>query len=189
LSLIESEGLQLQPEAFKGVIKMRQKSGVLRVGLWTIAILISVGATSPRQGFAQDSRACNNELIRGSYGFSIQGQKLAGPGPVGPQVGVALATYDGVGGFTQIDTVTIGGTAVADFTHSPATGTYTVNSDCTGTFSINFTDGRPPVVANFVVVRNGAEIDTVVVSAGGNEGILATSSIGKRRFAKGLPRR
>jgi hypothetical protein len=171
------------------VIKMRQKLDVLRVGLWTIAILISAGFISLQQGFAQDSQACNNELIRGSYGFSVDGQKLAGPGPVGQQVGVALAAYDGVGEFTQIDTVTINGTVVADFTHSPATGTYTVNSDCTGTFTINFTDGRPPVVANFVVVRNGAEIDSVVVSAGGNEGILATSSIGKRRFAKHSPRR
>ena len=204
-SLIESEGLNQVPlvedeptargrrhynlRTSKGVIKMRQKSGVLRVGLWIIAILVSVGFASPQQGFAQDSQACNDGLIRGTYGFSVEGLKLTGPGPVGPQVGVALATYDGVGGFTQIDTVTINGTVVADFTHSPATGTYTVNSDCTGTFTINFTDGRPAVVANFVVVRNGAEIDAVVVSAGGNPGILATSSIGKRRFAKNSPRR
>ena len=167
---------------------MRQKLGVRRVGFWTIAILISVGFVNPQQGFAEDSQACNDGLIRGTYGFSVEGLKLTGPGPVGPQVGVALATYDGEGGFTQIDTVTINGTVVADFTHSPATGTYTVNSDCTGTFTINFTDGRPPVVANFVVVRNGAEIDSVVVSAGGNEGILATSSIGKRRFVKHSPR-
>jgi hypothetical protein len=168
---------------------MRQKSDVLRVGLWTIAILSSVGFASPQQGFAQDSQTCNNGLIKGSYGFSIEGQKLAGPGPVGLQVGVALATYDGVGGFTQIDTVTINGEVVSDFSHTPATGSYTVNSDCTGTFTINFTDGRPPVIASFVVVRNGAEIDAVVTSAGGNQGILATRSIGKRRFAKDCPRR
>lgn len=168
---------------------MRQKSGVLHAGLWTIAIFISVGFTRPQQGFAQDSPACHNGLIKGTYGFSIEGQKLAGLGPLGPQVGVALATYDGGGRFTQIDTVTINGTVVADFTHSPATGTYTVNSDCTGTFTINFTDGRPTVVANFVVVRNGAEIDAVVISAGGNQGILATRSIGKRRSAKSCPHR
>ncbi len=105
------------------------------------------------------------------------------------QVGVALATYDGRGEFTQIDTVTINGNVVADFTHSPATGTYTVNSDCTGTFTINFTDGRPPVVANFVVVEDGAEIDAVVISAGGNQGILSTGSVGKRRFLKDYPHR
>jgi hypothetical protein len=59
-----------------------------------------------------------------------------------------------------------------------------VNSDCTGTFTINFTDNRPTVVTNFVVAVNGDEIDTVVISAGGQQGILATGSVGKRRFPK-----
>jgi hypothetical protein len=99
-------------------------------------------------------------------------------------VGVAMTQFDGKGNLTQTDTVTINGEVVADFTHPLATGTYTVNSDCTGTFTISFTDGRPPVVANFVVVESGSEIDTVVISAGGNQGILATSSIGKRRFSR-----
>jgi hypothetical protein len=93
-----------------------------------------------------------------------------------------MAQFDGNGNFSQIDTVTIDGTVVADFTHTPATGTYTVNSDCTGTFTINFTDGRPPVVTSFIVVENGTEIDAVVTSAGGAQGILATSSVGKKRF-------
>jgi hypothetical protein len=132
--------------------------------------------------FANDSASCNNKLIAGSYGFTVQGTKLGGAGPVGPQVGVAMAQFDGNGSFSQIDTVTIDGTVVADFTHTPATGTYTVNSDCTGTFTINFTDGRPPVVTSFIVVENGTEIDAVVTSAGGAQGILATSSVGKKRF-------
>jgi hypothetical protein len=133
--------------------------------------------------YAEDnSQACTDRLIKGVYGFTLQGTKLGGPGPVGPQVGVAMTQFDGHGNLTQIDTVTISGIVVADFTHAPATGTYTVNPDCTGTFNLDFTDGRPPVSVNFVVVESGSEIDTVVVSAGGNQGIIATSSIGKRRF-------
>ncbi len=130
-----------------------------------------------------ESASCNNKLIRGNYGVTVQGIKLAGPGPTGPQVGVAVVEYDGKGNFTQIDTVTIDGEVVADFTHTPATGTYVVNSNCTGTFTINFTDGRPTVTTNFVVVDNGNEIDAVVTSAGGNPGVLATSSVAKRRFS------
>src|ERR1035438_1255271 len=146
-------------------------------------VLLTLGALG--SGYAQsESPACNNKLIAGNYGFTVQGNKLGGQGPTGPQVGVAMTEFDGKGGLTQIDTVTISGVVVADFTHTPATGTYTVNSDCTGTFTINFTDGRPPVVANFVVVDSGSEIDTVVISAGGNQGVLATSSIGNRRAAK-----
>jgi hypothetical protein len=145
------------------------------------AALVVLTLGVPGSGFAQSRpAACNNKLIAGTYGFTIQGTKLAGQGAVGPQVGVAMASFDGNGNFTQIDTVTIAGNVVADFTHAPATGTYTVNSDCTGTFTITFADGRPPVVTAFVVVRQGTEIDTVVTSAGGNQGILATSSVGKR---------
>ena len=91
-----------------------------------------------------------------------------------------MANFNGNGTFEQIDTVTINGEVVADFTHTPATGKYTVNPDCTGTFTIDFTDGRPPVVTSFVVVENGLEIDTVVTSAGGKQGILALGSVGKK---------
>jgi hypothetical protein len=145
--------------------------------------LLTLGALGT--GYAQsNSSACNDRIIAGNYAFTIQGNKLGGPGPIGPQVGVAMTEFDGKGGLTQIDTVTVNGEVVADFTHTRATGTYTVNSDCTGTFTINFTDGRPPVATNFVVAESGSEIDTVVVSAGGNQGIIATGSIGKRRFFK-----
>jgi hypothetical protein len=144
-----------------------------------VALALAVLGSAYAEGY---SSSCNNETIAGAYGFTVQGTKLTGPGPTGPQIGVAMAEFDGKGGFTQIDAVTINGVVVADFTHTPANGTYTVNPDCTGTFTIDFTDGRPPVVTNFVVVEGGLEIDTVVVSAGGKQGILATGSVGKKRF-------
>ena len=151
-------------------------ASVVLLTLWTSA-----------SAYAQsDSPFCNNRLIKGNYGFTIEGTKLAGLGPVGPMVGVAMTEFDGntPGSLTQIDTVVIDGQVGADFTHTPANGTYTVNPDCTGTFTINFTDGRPTVKVNFVVVENGSEIDTVVVGVGPNQsqGVLATRSIGKRRF-------
>jgi hypothetical protein len=143
-------------------------------------VLLTFGVVA--SGYAQsDSPYCNDKLIAGNYGFTIEGTKLGGKGPTGLQAGVAMTEFDGSGKFTQIDTVTIGGLVVADFTHTKANGTYHVNADCTGTFTIDFTDGRPPVTANFVVVEDGAEIDTVVTSAGGQQGILSTRSIGKRR--------
>ncbi|HEY1805152.1 MAG TPA: hypothetical protein VGG45_11825 [Terracidiphilus sp.] len=141
--------------------------------------MLALAALAPASASAS---ACTNKILAGAYGFTIQGTKLGGIGFLGQQVGVAMATFDGNGNFTQIDSVTIAGNVVSDFTHTPAAGTYTVNSDCTGSFTINFTDGRPPVTADFVVVDKGNEIDTVVTSAGGAQGILATSSIGKKRF-------
>lgn len=146
----------------------------------TVAAVLCLAFSMPERATAQEgTHACRNQLIKGSYGFTIEGQKLGGPGPLGPQVGVAMTTFDGMGNLAQIDTVTIGGVLVADFTHAPATGTYTVNPDCTGTFNIVFQDGRPPVTVSFVVVNSGDEIDTVVTPAGG-AGFIATGSIGKR---------
>ena len=160
------------------MIKLMQRSTLILA-----ALILTTGAA-----IAQTSGPCNNQLINGVYGFTLEGTKLGGQGPVGPQVGVAMTDFDGHGGLTQIDTVTINGIVVADFTHTPATGSYTVNSDCTGTFNLNFTDGRPPITVALVVVDNGNEIDTVVTSAGGNQGIIATRSIGKRRFTPILAR-
>lgn len=147
--------------------------------------LVLVGLFGPGLAYAQStSRLCNDRLIAGVYGFTIEGTKLAGPGPTGAQVGVALTEFDGRGSLSQIDAVTIGGVEVSDFTHPVATGTYTVNADCTGTFTIDFTDGRPAVSAYFVVVDNGSEIDSVVEGVPpGSSGVIATRSIGKRRFS------
>jgi hypothetical protein len=149
------------------------------------ACLILLTLAALGSGYAQsNSPACKNALIAGNYGFTVQGTKLGGAGPTGPMVGVAMTQFDGKGGLSQIDTVTIDGEVAADWTHPRATGTYSVSADCTGTFTINFKDGRPTVVTNFVVSDNGDEIDTVVISAGGDQGILATGSVGKRRFSK-----
>ena len=156
-------------------------------GLLPIIAILAAGAAGNAQ---TTSRACNNWLIAGVYGFTIEGTKLAGPPVTGPQVGVAMTDFDGKGSLVQIDAVAINGVQVSDFTHPPATGTYQVNPDCTGTFTINFTDGRPTVKTYFVVVDNGDEIDTMVVGVPlivpgmppATQGVIATRSIGKRRF-------
>jgi hypothetical protein len=94
-----------------------------------------------------------------------------------------MTTFDGEGNLSQVDSVVIGGEQVADFTHPPAGGTYSVNANCTGTFTLEFKDGRAPVNVDFVVVESGKEIDTVVVPPPlGAVVPIVTRSIGKRRF-------
>jgi hypothetical protein len=152
--------------------------------LAVVFLLCGVNALQLSVSAQTNNHHCNDRLIQGTYGFTIEGQKLAGPGPVGPQVGVAITTFDGEGDLSQLDSVVIGGSQVADFTHPPASGTYSVNGNCTGTFTIEFRDGRPPVTVDFVVVDDGREIDTVVLPPQGAVGPLATRSIGKRRFGQ-----
>ena len=156
-----------------------------------IAFLILFASAVAAVANAQsDSFLCNNALITGVYGFTIEGTKLSGTGPVGLQAGIAMTEFfgDSPGTLQQIDSVTIDGIHAAQLTEKPTLGEYTVNSDCTGHFKLEFTDGRPKVLADFVIVDNGNEIDTVVtgvISPVDNTTILpalATRSIGKRRF-------
>jgi hypothetical protein len=119
-------------------------------------------------------RNCSLRSLKGCYGSTITGTLLPNPGPfAGPVAGVVLTKYDGRGGFTQIDTVTIGGVLVA--TGRSSTGTYTVNPDCTGTATINFPD-QPPLQLTFVLDDGGREIRAVVTNPG-----LATTSIGRKQ--------
>ena len=72
------------------------------------ACLILLTLAALGSGYAQsNSPACKNALIAGNYGFTVQGTKLGGAGPTGPMVGVAMTQFDGKGGLSQIDTVTI----------------------------------------------------------------------------------
>ena len=154
--------------------------GLVRTALSVLcAGFISLGIANAQS----DSHFCNDSLISGVYGFTIEGTKLLGS-PSGSQVGVAMTEFDGHGSLSQIDAVVIGGVQVSDFTHPVASGSYSVNADCTGTFTIEFKDGRPNITTDFVVVENGNEIDTVVTGVPpGTAGVIATRSIGKRRFS------
>ena len=160
--------------------------------LKTTALVGLLAATVCTAIAQSKSPACNKALITGVYGFTIEGTKLGGNGPVGPQFGVAMTEFDGKGGLQQIDSVTVNGAQnpnAGSFTEpgGPTSGTYYVNADCTGGFTLDFTDGRPTVITNFVIVNDGNEIDTVVLGPVGPDGnpvpgVLSVQSIGKRRF-------
>ena len=160
-------------------------------GLPLLAAALFAAAATGNAQISNTSRFCNNWLIAGVYGFTIQGAKLSNPpntnpnAPLGPQVGIAITEFDGKGGLQQVDSVTVGGVQVANLNETPTLGTYSVNADCTGTFTLNFTDGRPTVTTYFVIVDDGKEIDTMVKGVPPNTipGVISTMSIGKRRFS------
>jgi hypothetical protein len=52
----------------------------------------------------------------------------------------------------------------------PSTGTYNVNSDCTGSASIEVAPGFPPLVYDFVVVNQGEKF-ILVVDSGAINGV------------------
>lgn len=96
---------------------------------------------------------CSAATLTGNYAFSNPGfttPTKAVTGNEDPFAAVGVLAFDGVGSTTVSFTLAFKGVITPGQT---ATGTYTVNSDCTG--SISF-----PTVVNFntVIIGAGAEI-------------------------------
>jgi len=123
-----------------------------------------VAVTLPRVVTANDDdrRACSNRTLRGDYGILVSGIRGAGPGITESFVGTALRTYDGQGGFTQVDNSH--GQLTGARTDVPAFGTYDVNADCSGTSMIFFPGAPFPVETAFVIVDRGEEVQDAVMA-------------------------
>lgn len=142
----------------------------------TLILTTLVAAASLCAHDADDDRACSNASLQGDYGFSISGSRPTGPGgPIEQILGVAMTHFDGAGNLTQTDNIhgSITGFPSPD---RPGTGTYSVNTDCTGTMALNFA-GAPTITLRIVLVDHGREIRTVVVSPAA----VMVSSNGRRK--------
>lgn len=125
--------------------------------------------------FAQEPAPCNLASLQGSYGVTITGTAPApsilpgffySPGTPEQIVGIAIQTFDGKGGHTQIDNVK--GALSGIVPDRPGRGTYSVNADCTGTFLVIRPDPLPPLTVRFVIVDSGKEFRAVVISPQAN---------------------
>ena len=130
-----------------------------KLALATLVLaLVSVSALAEDQG----PRTCSNETLRGSYGFTITGER---PVPMSTTieqiVGTAITTFDGWGNFTQTDN--IHGFTGDYVPNRPGTGKYTLNSDCTGTMTLHNNGAPFDLVLSIVVVDDGREVRTAVV--------------------------
>ena len=140
----------------------------IRIALGTlvaVAALIAVRATFPggtlpkvhAQEDARERKGCSVDTLEGRYGLTFSGLFTRGavPAPITaytPVSGGGLVTFDGDGNLSASETVSVGGQIVP--VNVP--GTYTVNSDCTGTFITT-----PNAHLNLVILRNGREIQAV----------------------------
>ena len=105
---------------------------------------------------------CSNRTLWGDYGGSVEGVLIVpGPGQL-PFRAVVMNSFDGRGNFTAVEHVVVNGVPVNPTSPwTPATGTYTVNPDCTGTMVKETPNSPVPLVLAFVVVRRGTEIHIV----------------------------
>lgn len=147
--------------------------------LGCLVVGISLG-TLPRRGIAglaipvvRADGGCSVASLKGPYAVARQGTLVTSVPALGlvapaPWAEVALVNIDGAGSFSGKATVNIGGAVLSDV---PFTGTYTVNSDCTGTNTVTAPSVGITIHQALVVIGGGqrfieTEADSLAVVEG-----------------------
>lgn len=136
-------------------ILMRNVSLTALVIVFAATLITSMAAT------AQNGNSCSFARAAGTYGTSDSGTVVG----IGPRAADAMLTLDKAGNFSGPVTVSLNGIV----THSTASGTYTVNRDCTGSASFSEFDQSGNLLltatADFFWVNNMREILFIFTSA------------------------
>jgi hypothetical protein len=129
-----------------------------RISLFLLTFALTASST-----LTAHASACSNSTIKGTYAFTIHGQVFVPNGPTLLIDGLAKTTFDGNGNLTQVDAVAVNGNVAPGWASN--TGTYSVNPDCTGTFTV--TNGnQPPVHLQMIVAQSGNTIHDMVIDPG-----------------------
>jgi hypothetical protein len=124
-------------------------------------LLLALAAVAAAQ--VQPACNCTAAKVAGEWGYSETGTVIGPNGPI-PYASLGRFTLDKAGNYTGSRTASVGGNI------QPATfiGTATVNSDCTGTLTINFYDPNGnllnTVTKDVVYVDNASGARAIVTS-------------------------
>jgi uncharacterized protein YdeI (BOF family) len=135
-----------------------------------IALALGIASTAN----AQD-KGCSNASLQGTFADKDTGVITSPPAVAGPFAGVNLETFDGKGTITGAGTVSLNGN-IASQTYQ---GTYTVNPDCTGTYTVQLSLGLT-TNAYFVIADGGNELQVVITDPG-----TVITCIARRQFPGG----
>jgi hypothetical protein len=128
-----------------------------------ISLLLLTFALATSSTVMAHASACSNSTIQGTYAFTIHGQVFLPNGSTLLVDGLARTTFDGRGNLSQLDAVGVNGNVAPGWASN--TGTYSVNPDCTGTFTV--TNGnQPPVHLQMIIAQSGNTIHDMVIDPG-----------------------
>jgi hypothetical protein len=128
-----------------------------RISLFLLTLVLVVSST-----LTAHASACSNSTIQGTYAFTIHGQVFLPDGSTLLIDGLAKTTFDGQGNLAQLDAVATNGNVAPGWRSS--TGTYSVDADCTGSFTVSNGD-QPPIHAQMIIGRSGNTIHAMVIDA------------------------
>ena len=153
---------------------MKTKSA-LKISLITVSVIIGGLLASGASAIAQSNdgisdlsqsgfRHCSDRTLYGDYGSSSQGLILPAPGVSLPFVGVTMTHFDGRGDISSVEHTVVNGAPLSPGFTVRATGTYSVNHDCTGSATVNTPNSPVPLKLFFVIVKHGTQINAVLDS-------------------------
>lgn len=96
------------------------------------ALALGIGPTAKA-----DDQGCRNATLNGTFSYKGTGTIVSPAALAGPIDEVGTLTFNGNGVVTGAGVLNQGGTS----TPETKTGTYTVNPDCTGTFTVQYSLG------------------------------------------------
>jgi hypothetical protein len=139
---------------------------------FAIAAITVLAFAMARTANAQDKR-CSEATLEGTFAYTSTGFIVAAPIPplVGPTAEVGTQHFNGQGGVT----FTFNASQNGNIGPGTATGTYTVNHNCTGTF----TEDLPGFTAHysFVIDDNGNGFQAICQDAG-----VVVTRISRRQY-------
>jgi len=146
---------------------------------FTLAAIAAVG-----MGLAPTARAaekgCATWTLLGTFSRLDTGTVLASPGGAGPVAYVGTFTFDGNGNVTGATTYSISGIIGT----GTQTGTYTVNSDCTGTITVQGASGRSSHYS-FVIDDNGNGFQYICTDSTPPTFLIVYTGTARRQFPVG----
>ena len=142
----------------------------------TFAIAAAVLVLSMAPGAKAQNRGCSDSIIKGTFAFTSDGSRTTPPALAGAFAEVGTQTFDGVGGTTGTAILSSNGRIV----QVTWTGTYTVNPDCTGTFTLLISPFGVTIRSYFVVGNNATEFLAIETEPG-----LIITRTGRRQFPVG----
>ena len=128
-----------------------------------IALSAILFATLATMAPAAHARGCSLTDVAGEYGYTSSGTIVTPP--VGPFSAIGHVTFTRTGTFSGAQTTSIAG----NFFDETVSGTYTVNSDCTGTAIVNVYHGTTlarTTNLNLVFDDNHSEVRAIFLTAG-----------------------